>query len=229
MNHSDHSGKLIEEMKRYYETRAPWHDDYMGYESNEDMESLLRPIINILLPATIGKHVLEIGCGTGNWTQVLAKRATSIVAFDNSLGALEIARKKLVDCSNVSLIQCDAYDLKKIDGSFDVLFAADWWSHIPIGMLLVFLDSIIEKLRPVSKAVFIDMMFKEEFKQEPCSFDSDNNRISRRTLPDGSEYEVVKNFPKEVDIQRILSPHARRVDYYEFDVLQRWMVVFEPK
>jgi hypothetical protein len=35
----------IEEMNRYYQARAPWHDEYMGYTSNADLEALLTPIV----------------------------------------------------------------------------------------------------------------------------------------------------------------------------------------
>jgi hypothetical protein len=96
-------------------------------------------------------------------------------------------------------------------------------------VLPLFVESVISKIRPGSKAVFVDMSFRDDFKQEPCSFDSDNNRITRRKLPDGSEFEVVKNFPDEVELQRILSAYAKRVDHYKFDALHRWMVVFTPK
>jgi demethylmenaquinone methyltransferase/2-methoxy-6-polyprenyl-1,4-benzoquinol methylase len=216
-------------MNRYYEARAPWHDEYMGYESREGMEELLKPIIDTLAATIIGKRVIEIACGTGNWTQILAKRADSVVAIDVSPTALEIAQQKLVTYSNVSLTQCDAYDLRNIDGCFDVSFAADWWSHIPMGVLPQFVESVISKIGPGSKAVFVDMSFRDDFKQEPCSFDSDNNRITRRKLPDGSEFEVIKNFPDKVEIQRILSAYAKRVDHYKFDALHRWMVVLTPK
>jgi demethylmenaquinone methyltransferase/2-methoxy-6-polyprenyl-1,4-benzoquinol methylase len=225
----DHSRRLIEEMIRYYEAHAPWHDECLSYESIESTEALLEPVIRSLETTIAGKHILEIACGTGNWTQVLAKRALSVTAIDSSPKALEIAEEKLADHTNVVLSQCDAYDLSEIKGSFDVLFASDWWSHMPIGALPFFLETAIGKLKADSKAVFLDMFSREHFEKEPCYYDSDNNRVSRRRVPDGSEYDVVKNFPDKAELERILSPYARRVDYYEFDDLYRWMVVFAPK
>ncbi|HKK20034.1 MAG TPA: hypothetical protein VJ983_01065, partial [candidate division Zixibacteria bacterium] len=68
-----HSGQpsddLIEQMNRYYEARAPWHDQYMSYTSNEQLESALKPIVELLNPIIRGTRVLEVACGTGNWTQ----------------------------------------------------------------------------------------------------------------------------------------------------------------
>jgi ubiquinone/menaquinone biosynthesis C-methylase UbiE len=142
----DHSQKLIYEMNRYYDERAQWHDYYMGFTSIEGMEKLLKPIIEEVAKIVTGKHVLEIACGTGNWTQALARRAASVTATDVSLAALKIARKKLLSYTNISLIQSDAYNLNEIESRFDVLFASDWWSHIPKGALPSFLQTILGKL-----------------------------------------------------------------------------------
>ena len=71
-------------MKVYYDRRAPWHDKYMGYLGNGPMEELLSPIIRSIEPYITDRTVLEIACGTGNWTQVLAKRARTVLALDSS-------------------------------------------------------------------------------------------------------------------------------------------------
>lgn len=228
-NYTDHSQKLIDEMNRYYDARAPLHDYYMGYKSIQGMEELLKPIIKQVADIAGGKHVLEIACGTGNWTQVLAKRADFVTATDTSPRVLDIARRKLAAYSNMSLIRCDAYDVSEIAGRFDVVFASDWWSHIPKGVLPSFLESVMGKLKSDATAVFLDMSFRDHFRREPCYYDSDNNRVSRRKLPDGSEYEVVKNFPDEMELRRILNVYAGQIDFFEFGDLQRWMAVFTPK
>ncbi len=225
----DHSQEMIDEMNRYYDERAPWHDYYMNYTSIERMEELLKPIIDHVGKIVAGKDVLEIACGTGNWTQALARRARTVTATDISSAALKIARNKLASYNNISLIQCDAYDLGGIDTRFDVLFASDWWSHIPKGVLPAFLESAVARLKAESAAVFLDMSYRDHFRKEPCYYDSDNNRVSRRTLPDGSECEVVKNFPDENELRGVLDACARHVDYFEFPALERWMVVFVPK
>jgi len=227
MNSNVYSRRLIEEMNQYYEAQATWHDEYMGYKTLEGMEELLKPIVETVARIIDGKNVIEVACGTGNWTQVLGKRARFVTAIDISPTALAIARRKLLDFGNVSLIQCSAYELPKMQGLFDVLFAADWWSHIPMGALPLFLGSISSQLKTGSKAVFLDMSLRQHFKQERSFCDSDNNRISRRNIPDGSEFKVVKNFPSEMELRRILAPFSKRVEYFEFDSLQRWMVVFE--
>ncbi|MCP4583807.1 MAG: class I SAM-dependent methyltransferase [candidate division Zixibacteria bacterium] len=229
MSNSNYSKKLIKEMNQYYEARAPWHDIFMGYESERQMEEFKKSIIEILTPVIIGKRVIEIACGTGNWTQIIAKRAESVTAIDVSPTALGLAQRKLVNHCNVSLIQCDAYNLNCIGGLYDVSFAADWWSHIPMDVLPLFVESLMSKLKKRSKVIFLDMSFREDHKVESCYYDLDDNRITRRMLPSGSNFMVVKNFPHKEALKKFLSPYAKRVDYYELKALCRWMVIFTPK
>jgi len=224
MNDNSESGKLIREMNRYYDVRAPWHDYYMEYESNERMETLLRPIVDDVEEIISGKRVLEIACGTGNWTRALARRAEYVVAVDSSERAIEIARTKLPEVTNVTLRVGDAYTLDNIDGEFDVIFASDWWSHIPRGMIAEFLATALNKLRREGRAVFLDMSMREDFEKEPCHYDRDGNRISLRRLPDGSEMHVVKNFPTEDELRECIGPYADGVLYKEYETLKRWMV-----
>lgn len=222
----ENSARLVAEMNRYYDARAPWHDDYMSYESPEKMETDLRPIIEVIESTITGARVLEIACGTGNWTHVLANRAASVVATDNSPGSLALARQKLDGISNVSFMPCDAYSLTEVAGQFDVLFAADWWSHVPKAALRQFLSNVVDKLEPNGIAIFVDMTYKPYFRQEHSYLDADNNRLFNRTLPDGSDHVVVKNFPDRAELESVFSVVKGRLDHRVFKALERWLVIF---
>ncbi|MBD3234832.1 MAG: methyltransferase domain-containing protein [candidate division Zixibacteria bacterium] len=224
---SRHDRKLIEQMNLYYDARAIWHDYYMNYISNEQMEQLLKPIVETVAPFVASKQVLEIACGTGNWTQALSKRAELVVAVDISSKALGIAGEKLSEYHNVILRHGDAYKLPDIGDTFEVLFASDWWSHIPKACIPQFLEGAAAKMGDGAKAIFLDMSFKDYFKNEPFYYDSDDNRVSIRKLPNGSPYEVIKNFPDENELRNTLTDFSDNIEYYEFDELDRWMVVFE--
>jgi ubiquinone/menaquinone biosynthesis C-methylase UbiE len=227
MNSDAENRRLIEEMNAYYDKRAPWHDHYMEYESIEAMEKRLEPLVKFLDDYIAQKDILEIACGTGNWTQFLARRARSVTAVDFSPAALDIAKTKVSVCGNVSLKVADAYSLDNVDGVFNMAFAADWWSHIPIGMIPPFLDAVTAKLSAGSKVVIIDMSLSEYWESRPFSYDEDGNRVSLRKLVDGSEYRVIKNFPTESDMRIYLSGYGRNVLFKEFPSLKRWAVVFE--
>jgi demethylmenaquinone methyltransferase/2-methoxy-6-polyprenyl-1,4-benzoquinol methylase len=224
----DHqSDKLIAEMNRYYEANATRHDECMSYTTREKMEELFKPVLSALDKMINGKSILEIACGTGNWTQILARRAASVVAVDVSPTALELARSKLSDLSNVTLVEADIYRSSPVAGPVDVVFAADWWSHIPLRMCRAFLDSVAGPLGPGGRAIFIDMSENDYFRNEPHYFDADGNRVSRRKLPDGSEFEVVRNFPSSDELARLTASITKEFRFVDLPDLGRWMMIMQ--
>lgn len=68
-------------------------------------------------------NILEIGCGSGNLTQELAKKEYEILAFDNSWEMLNTAYSKLSDFENVNLISQDMYEFPYEDFEFDAVIS----------------------------------------------------------------------------------------------------------
>ncbi len=218
--------KLIREMNAYYDRRAPWHDEYLSYESNEKMVALLGPIIRRVEEYMVDRDVLEVACGTGNWTQVLAKRARTVVATDVNSSVIEIARRKEYQGIQPIFIVADAYRLDEIEGSFDLAFMTDWWTHVPRRMLPSFLEGLHRRLRKHARVVAIDMMPRDIHRGNDVVYDADGNRISRRTLPDGSQFEVVKNFPTERELTKVIDPYADQIHYWQDQALLRWVLIY---
>lgn len=216
-------------MNAYYEDRAPLHDTYMGYRGLAATEALLEPIISWVETYVAGRDVLEVACGTGNWTQVLSVRAAHVTATDASLASIDLARAKLYPAGNVIFEVADAYCLDLPGRVFDAAFAADFWSHIPRSLIPAFLKSLRARLAPGSKVAVIDMLPTENLTLLGSSHDADGNFIHLRKLPDGREYEVVKNFPEEDELREAVAPVARDVDYRVHKGLRRWMLGFKIK
>lgn len=76
--------------------------------------------------------VVEIGCGVGRITRVLAGRAASVRAIDISGRMLELARRHNPTLTNVSWIQGDGISLAGVpDSSADACFSHVVFQHIP--------------------------------------------------------------------------------------------------
>ena len=217
---------LISGMNNYYDRRAPWHDELMSYKSSEKMEALFEPIVTLFEPFITGKDVLEIACGTGNWTRVLAKRAGSVTATDINHSMLEIAREKEYSSEIPKFFEADAYTLDGVDKTFDAAFMADWWTHIPKSKLSQFLDNLHLKLRTSGCVVVIDMLPRDLPEGETEHFDDDGNRIHERTLPEGGSFSVVKNYPSHQELSETISPYSDEFHYWQNQVLKRWMLVY---
>jgi SAM-dependent methyltransferase len=76
---------LLAEQIAYYRAHAPDYDDeYLGQPWDRRLDEL--PITG---------DVLELACGTGHWTPLLAVRARSVTAVDVAPEALALARQRV--------------------------------------------------------------------------------------------------------------------------------------
>jgi demethylmenaquinone methyltransferase/2-methoxy-6-polyprenyl-1,4-benzoquinol methylase len=218
--------RLVEQMIEYYRARAPWHDDYMAYSDNVALESLLAPVVDQIGTLFRGLDVLEVACGTGNWTQVLARRARSVLATDVIEDVLTIARAKEYREGVVTFRAMDAYALTLGGELFGGAFAADWWSHVPRSRLGSFVEGLNSCLAPEARVAFVDMLRRDHPDLIPYRHDREGNAICRRTLPDGTTHDVVKNFPDREEVLGVLSGKACGVDYRDWPELGRWLVCY---
>jgi len=213
-------------MNRYYDLRAPYHDYYMSFKSHEQHKELMAPVIAIVEPLIKNRNVLEIACGTGIWTATLADFAQKVTAADISPAALKIAAEKLAEYNNIELIADDAYSLENTGRGFAAAFSSDWFSHIPRKSIAGFIKNLESRLTPGAPVIFLDMSHRPIFDEDPFEYDSHGNRVSRRSLPDGTEFDIIKNFFTEAEIKGIFVEFDRTIEYYAFDELKRWMVIY---
>jgi len=220
---------ILEQMNTYYAKRASMHDTLMGYTSQDATERLLAPIIRRFEKHVIGKNVLEVACGTGNWTQVLSRRARSVLATDINASVIEIAKQKSHETCNVAFRIADAFELRSLEGKYDAAFAADWWSHIPRSKLAGFLKGLHKKLRPGAPVVFVDGMACDSQHRMFSHYDDEGNLIHRRRLPSGEQYYVVKNFPTEAELRETLGDMAESIEYHAHLAMRRWILAYTPR
>jgi ubiquinone/menaquinone biosynthesis C-methylase UbiE len=70
-------------------------------------------------------ELIELGCGTGFYTKVLAANASHIMATDLSDEMLTVARTQLRDLQNVTVAKADSEATAFPDGKFDSVFMAN--------------------------------------------------------------------------------------------------------
>jgi ubiquinone/menaquinone biosynthesis C-methylase UbiE len=76
-------------------------------------------------------RTLELACGGGRYSRVLAKEAELLYATDLSDDMLAVARMKLEPFSNVRVEKADCFNLPYEDGTFDTVFMANLLHVIP--------------------------------------------------------------------------------------------------
>ena len=70
-------------------------------------------------------ELIQLGCGTGLFTKVLAENASHVMATDLSDEMLAVARTQLKDWQNVAVEKADCEKTDFSDGQFDSVFMAN--------------------------------------------------------------------------------------------------------
>lgn len=183
----------------YYAARAR---EYERIYDKPERQSDLRRLRTIVEREFTGATVLEVACGTGYWTQVLARSAGSVFACDINQEVLAIARAKPVDGQRIAFTQADAYALPALPRPFTGGFAGFWWSHIPKSRIQSFLQGLHRLLSPGARVMFIDNAYVEGSSTPVSRTDEHGDSYQLRHLDDGSSHEVLKNFPTETELIR---------------------------
>ena len=211
-------------MASYYARRA---DEYEVIFQKPERQNDLRALRSFVLETFAGRHVLEIACGTGYWTQILASTAASVTATDVNDEVLEIAQAKPRMRETVQFRREDAYALPSFPQRFTAGFAGFWWSHVPKPRLRPFLSDLHQTLAPGATMVFLDNAYVRGSSTPLSRRDADGNIYQRRTLHDGSTHEVLKNFPTEAEIREALDGLAFNVRVGFLPHF--WVVTYTPK
>ncbi|MGD9202200.1 MAG: methyltransferase domain-containing protein, partial [Chitinispirillia bacterium] len=128
---------LVKNVTEYYAERASVYDETAGYIDPES-EQLRVPIKARYREMFKDHTVLEIACGTGYWTPIIAEVSKSVLATDINPSLLSQAQNRCRHLSNVTFRIADAYTLEGIPNGFTAAFGNWWWSHIPREDLLIF-------------------------------------------------------------------------------------------
>jgi demethylmenaquinone methyltransferase/2-methoxy-6-polyprenyl-1,4-benzoquinol methylase len=198
----------------YYARRA---NEYERIYSKPERQADLCVLRQWLRDKCAGHHVLEVACGTGYWTEAIASTASTVTAVDLNQEVLEIARKKNFPRRNVSFEKQDAYQLSFSSNPFNVGLAMFWWSHVPKSKLTQFLRRFHQALPPDALLLFADNRYVEGSSTPISRRDEEGNTYQLRSLADGSQYEVLKNFPTESELRTTLHGFGNHLTYTSLD------------
>jgi SAM-dependent methyltransferase len=193
---------LSRSLTQYYAERAPEYERvYEKPERQQELAALAR----LLRSRLAEEDLLEIACGTGYWTELLAPVVRSLVATDANAEVLELARLKSYPAGRVTLELADAYAPREIAGQFTAGFAGFWWSHVPRERLADFLGALHRRLGGGARMVFCDNRFSEGSSTPISRVDRAGNSYQQRRLDGGQEYEILKNFPEGSELVNVLA------------------------
>jgi demethylmenaquinone methyltransferase/2-methoxy-6-polyprenyl-1,4-benzoquinol methylase len=197
----------MEHQLDYYRERAPEYDDWalrrgnfdLGEEGNAHWFEEVARLEDALREFDPGAgKVLELACGTGQWTERLAALSENITAVDASTEVLDENRKR--NLRGVRYLQADLFTWEP-DKKYDVVFFSFWLSHVPSERFAQFWDLVQRALAPGGRVFFIDNLPGEAHPERRWV---DDETVVRR-LSNGSEFQVWKVLYEPADLVTELS------------------------
>lgn len=198
---ADELDALMAEQRTYYRALAAEFDaETRRAESDPGWSAEVAALEQALHGVGPCGAVLELGCGTGNWTKRLAESAEWLVAVDAAAEMIDCARAK-VEADHVEFVVADLFAWSPPQ-RFDVVFFAFVLSHVPPSRFDAFWELVDHALAPHGRVVFIDNGPTAAVGEEPVSHP--DVPLVRRRLRSGEQYRVVKVFHQPEELRDLL-------------------------
>jgi demethylmenaquinone methyltransferase/2-methoxy-6-polyprenyl-1,4-benzoquinol methylase len=144
---------LLAEQIAYYRARADEYDATYPLDARADAVARAQLLASLEELSPYGR-VLELACGTGQWTAELARHATSVTAVDAAPEALAVCRRR-VGSAHVRFVEADLFTWRP-DERYDLVFFSGWLSHVPPQRFDAFWTLVADCLTPGGRAFVID-------------------------------------------------------------------------
>ena len=115
----------------------------VGYRLRREREAVADWLAG--LPA--GARALDVGCGAGAWTEVIAETCGEVVAVDRSEPMVRAARRRLAAREGVSVVRADVRD-ELPEGPFDLVFGGGICMYLDDADAAGMLGALRERLAP---------------------------------------------------------------------------------
>jgi SAM-dependent methyltransferase len=206
---------ITEQSAQFYAKSASNHDRvYDKPERQHDLAEMRAHVAEALR----GHVVLELACGTGYWTDIIAASADSVVATDINPEMIALAKLRGLPAGKVQLRVADATSLPDDLGSFTAVFIGFWWSHVKREQQEKFLAHLRSKVGDIV-LVLLDDAYVEGSSETVARTDLEGNTYHIRVAPDGDRYEIPKTYPSDSALRKKLASSVReikivRLEYY---------------
>jgi demethylmenaquinone methyltransferase/2-methoxy-6-polyprenyl-1,4-benzoquinol methylase len=192
--------ELLAEQTNYYRTRGALSDDWFYRRNRYDHGPVVNrqwfreglELVQALLDFQIRGKVLELGGGSGYWTQHLVMGADQVTVLEISPESIEASRARLGSFAlKVKFVEADAYQWRPTE-RYDVVFFAFWLSHVPPARFERFWAFVHSCLNPRGRVYLIDNLYsKKGTALDHLPNDGGSTATRRRG---GREHRVYKTF-----------------------------------
>ncbi len=205
----------------YYTARAEEYEEIYQKPERQDDLAVLRAIV---LQFAADQRVLELACGTGYWTRIIAESAARVLAVDPSKHSVDFARSKGLLPDTVVFEVADAFGITHDLGDINSVVCGFLWSHIPRQQIRSWIARLVALLPEGTRFLFMDNRFVEASSTPVEEMDSDGNTYQVRRLGDGGVFRILKNFPSSVELRGAVESVSHHIQITELEHF--WLLQF---
>lgn len=193
-------------MVEYYDKNPPYEPQPSTLARSEEgqMATCMREVMR-------GRRVIEIACGSGWATRLVADVAEYVVATDLSPARLALAKGRIRAGQKIRFVQADAYALDAVVGVFDAALAIAWFAHVPKDRHQAFVQGLHQRVGRGGKVFLADERYNIG---EPEVTPGSKDAYELRELGDGSRYSIIDNKFDANELQRIFAPGAQDLEVH---------------
>ena len=212
-------------MQEYYRERAAEYEQ-IYYRPDPARQAELAAERDRLITLVKDRDVLELACGSGYWTEVMARTAQSLTATDLEPAMIEVARSKEYRL-DVVFRQADMFNAK-FKPVFDVVALGFWFSHQPRQEYDRLFDLLCAPLRDGGRIWMIDNNPPAEGPtNDSVGVDEHGNNFKTRYLSDGREFVILKNYFQPEELRKVFGARFE-VEQFTFGY-RYWSAILKPR
>ena len=158
-----------------------------------------------------GQTVLELACGTGYWTEVIAANADKVLATDILDEMIARAATRRFPEGNVAFRKVDGLDLPEDLGTITCVFIGFWGSHLKRDEQDALLAQLRVRLGSDVSLILLDDAYVEGSSTTIARTDAQGNTYEIVAAPDGERFELPKNYPADSALRKRLGGEVREI------------------
>jgi demethylmenaquinone methyltransferase/2-methoxy-6-polyprenyl-1,4-benzoquinol methylase len=195
---AEQTARVLREQADYYRARAPEYDEWWLRQGRYDRglsaewKAEAGEVAAALDRFAARGRVLELACGTGIWTERLARGAAELTAVDASAEMIAINAARVAS-PRVRYVHADLFEWRPAE-RFDAVFFGFWLSHVPAERFAAFWELVSRCLAPGGRVFFVDSRREQTSTAADHVLPEHGASVMRRRLNDGREFRIYKVF-----------------------------------
>ncbi|MRW93117.1 methyltransferase domain-containing protein [Duganella sp. FT80W] len=199
---------ITNQLTQYYAVNADNYDQIYADEARfDDLDDLQEMVAELFQD----HKVLELGCGTAYWTDLISETAESVYATDISQEMLDLAETRGLDEDVVTFGQLDAFNLPDgMEGEYTAVFIGNLWRHVRREEQEKYLKTLRAKLGKDVLLVVLDESMVDGV-TVIARTDAEGNTFEFLTADDGQRYEIMRNYMTDSTLRKRFANHAKQI------------------